>query len=185
MQRLRGFRRAHGGAGFTLVELMVVVAIVGTMAAIAVVLVSRHIKASKSLEATSIIQSIRACQESRRAETGSYLNVSVNNAWYPKAPNGKIKTSWVVPTTVNADATRWQQLGVARTDGTQFGFKTWAGVPGTVTAPISFTAGSTFPAATDMWYVIEAAGDIDKDNTYSLFVAKSWDAELLIQEEGE
>jgi prepilin-type N-terminal cleavage/methylation domain-containing protein len=185
MQRLRGFRRARQSAGFTLVELMTVVAIVGVMAAIAVILVNRHVKAAKSIEATAIIQSIRACQEARRAETASYLNVSVNNAWYPKAPNGKTKTSWVVTTAVNADADRWQLLGVSRTDGTQFGFKTWAGVPGAVTAPVNLADGATFPNADDYWYVIEAAGDIDRDNTYSLFIAKSWDAELQIDNETE
>jgi type IV pilus assembly protein PilA len=185
MQRLRGSRRVHGSAGFTLVELMTVVAIVGILSTIGIILVNRHFKASKSLEATAIIQSIRACQESRRAETGFYLNVSVNDAWYPAAPNGKTKTSWVVATGANADADRWQQLGVSRTDGTQFGFKTWAGYPGPVAPPVNLASGGTFPDASDLWYVVEAGGDLDSDGTLSLFVAKSWDTELVIENETE
>jgi prepilin-type N-terminal cleavage/methylation domain-containing protein len=184
---LRRYRRFRAASGFTLVELLTVVAIVGVLAAVAVILVGQHFRASKSLEATSIIQAIRAAQEARRAETGSYQNVTVEDTWYPAAPTGKVKSAWRVSAPApGSNAARWQQLGVAQTDATQFGFKTWAGNPGPVAGfDLGLAAAPTFPEATDLWYVIEAAGDIDSDTRLSRFVATSFNAELYIENEGE
>jgi type II secretory pathway pseudopilin PulG len=167
---------------------MTVVAIVGVLAAVGVILVTKHFRASKGLEATSIIQSIRVAQEARRAEVGSYLNVSQQDVWYPAAPDGKTKTAWVaaVAPPADTDAARWRELGVAQTDGTSFGFKTWAGNPGPVTGfNLGLPSAPVFADSPDVWYMIEAAGDVDADGSYWRIWASSFDGEVSMVNEGE
>lgn len=52
--------------GFTLVELLVVVAMVGILASLAIVGYKRFIESAKSSEATAILSSIRIAEESYR-----------------------------------------------------------------------------------------------------------------------
>lgn len=169
-----------------MVELLTVVAIVGILAAICVVLVRRHFQDSKSLEAISIIAGIRAAQEAHRAETGNYLNVTRTAQWYPAAPNGTAKRSFTMADGAHVDAIRWKQLGVSRTDGTQFGFRAYAGLPGPIAVPLDTVEAIALPDATDDWYVIEAAGDLTKSSpALSRYVASSINGELFVENEGE
>src|SRR4051812_13223147 len=169
--------------GFTLVELLTVVAITGVLAVIGVMLVRGHLQSAKSNEAVAIIQSIRAAEEARRAETGTYQNctVSAAAAWYPAKPDGKLR-SW---TFTHADAARWTALDISQPDGTRFGFLANAGYPGnTMTAPQTASK-PTWPVATDPWFVIQAAGDRDSDGMLSLFVASSLNSELYTENDNE
>lgn len=171
--------------GFTLVELMAVVTITGILATVGTLMVRKYFAQAKTAEAVAIIQSIRVAEESRRAETGNYLSCSSPNetAWYPAAPNGSVR-AWRNPS--HADWARWQLLGVTRTDGTRFGFLLTAGAPG-ATPPTLVTASQlTWPTSLpDPWYVIQAAGDNDKDGIYTLVAASSLNGELYVENDGE
>jgi prepilin-type N-terminal cleavage/methylation domain-containing protein len=183
-QRIRRGRARRSAAGFTLVELLTVVAIVGILATVAIILVQRHMRTGKSLEAITIISAIRAAQEAHRGETGGYLNVTKEAAWFPAPPDGKTKHSFVA--VGHVDAARWQQLGVSRTDGTQFGFRTYAGRPGPIPVTLDTVETVEFAEATDDWYVIEAAGDLNPSTpVLSRYVASSLNSELYIENEGE
>jgi prepilin-type N-terminal cleavage/methylation domain-containing protein len=185
-QRIRRARAQRRSSGFTLVELLTVVAIVGILAAIAVVLVARYFRHSKSVEAITMISSIRAAQEMYKGDNGAYLNATSTSLWFPTLPDGDVKHSFVVADGVHVDAARWRQLAVSKTDGTQFGFRAYAGLAGPVSVVTDTTASLPFPTAKEDWYVIEAGGDLtDSSPALSLYVAASWTSELYIENEGE
>ena len=70
------FPRGERERGFTLVELMTVVAMVAILALIAVVSYRKFLLSSKTSEATYMVGAIRSAEESYRAETLTYLSVS-------------------------------------------------------------------------------------------------------------
>jgi type IV pilus assembly protein PilA len=57
-ERHMKIRRSHRAAGFTLIELMIVVAIIGILAVLAIYGVSRYLKTSKTAEATNNVGAI-------------------------------------------------------------------------------------------------------------------------------
>ncbi len=157
-------------------------AITGILAVIGVMLVRKHFQEAKSGEAVAIMQLIRAAQEARRAETGTYQDCSGGTRlWYPDTPDGKLR-SWQY---AHADSAKWATLGISRPEGTRFGFLANAGTPGTtVTQPVT-ASNPTWGTPADPWYVIQAAGDRDGDGTLSLFVAASFNGEIYTENDGE
>ena len=171
--------------GFTLVELMVVVAITGVLATIGTMMVRTHFKEAKTSEALALIQALRIAEESQRAEGGTYLSCSLTagTPWYPASPNG-VQHAWQQPS--HADWARWQQLGISQPEGTQFGFLLHAGTPADALPIPQTTNRPTWPTTlADPWYVIQAAGDRDKDSTFSLLLAASFNGEVYVENDGE
>src|SRR5688572_26637569 len=74
--------------GFTLVELMVVVAILGVLAAIAVPSYMNYVMRAKASEAIGFLADIKARQEAYKADFNQYCNVTgtTGAAWNPGAP---------------------------------------------------------------------------------------------------
>ena len=69
--------------GFTLIELMIVVAIIGILAAIAIPNFLRFQLKSKSSEGKVNIAAIRTAEESYLAEFGNYVGAAANPATIP------------------------------------------------------------------------------------------------------
>lgn len=171
--------------GFTLVELMAVVAITGILATIGVMLVIQHMRAASTHEAVAGMEKLRGLEESFRAQNGRYLDVSRTPGpiWYPAATPGKAYYSW---TQDGADAQFWRQLGAASALETRFGYAVNAGLPGTdlpaLQAPHTFT--NTIPP-TEEWYVIQVRGDRDGDGKFMVGTMTSWSPEARIAQESE
>ncbi len=126
--------------GFTLIELMIVVAIIGILAAIAIPNFLRFQLRSKTGEARTNLAGIRTAEESYFAEYGQYVAQSTG---VPAGGGVNTKTTWV--------------------SGTGFDTMGWA-PEGSVFYLYAATVNGTSTA-----YTAEAAADLDGDGTFSDF----------------
>ena len=170
--------------GFTLVELMIVVAIVGVLAAVGVFLLNKHMFASKSVEASAMIQSIRAAEERYRAENQTYLDVSTEmNSWYPMDTPGRDKWAWI--NDKGNDHDKWRLLNATAPGPVQFGYAVKADVAGTTPPPLETKSQPAWKPSNEPWYLIQAKANADGDDDYAYFAASSYSGEIYIENEGE
>lgn len=176
-------RRAQG---FTLVELLIVVAMIGVLAALAIMGYRKYLNSAGASEAKAVIQGIRAQEESYRAETLTYLKCSSSpTSYYPMATPSSKKWAWNNPG--HGDYNCWKTLNV-QTDGpVRFGYAVVAGLPGeSIPAVSQFANPPTWPnPTTDPWYVVTAAGDRDDDGKQALFVSSSYTGEIYGENDDE
>ena len=177
-----------GERGFTLVELLAVVAMVGILAVIAMVGYRKYLRASHSTEAIAVLQGIRGGQEQAKAETLVYLDCSGGNlgSYYPHATPDDQKWHWVQSS--HAAFACWRQLNVAVDGPVRYVFSTVAGAAGTTSYPTvpELTTQPTWPnPAPDPWYIVQGVGDLDGDGFKSMFLASSFSGEVYVQNESE
>jgi prepilin-type N-terminal cleavage/methylation domain-containing protein len=190
--------------GFTLIEVMTVVAIIGVLSLLAVVAYKRWVRTSYMAEAQDMLQNIRAAEEAFKAETGGYLNVStgldVPNT-YPATHPGAFKSSWGGACGGCVSNTSWAMLAVEPKGPVAFGYAVVANNAGT--APSSLTSVTnalnslltpvslsnlglaTGGTARAPWYVDEAVGDINGDGIYTRLLGNSDSNQVIIDREGE
>lgn len=123
--------------GFTLIELMIVVAIIGILAAIAIPNFLRFQLKSKSSEGKVNIAAIRTAEESYLAEFGNYVGVTTAN---PAAIPGTSKDPFVAGG--NFDTLGWSPEG-----------------------QVFFQYAVNYASASPSAYTITAAANIDGDAT--------------------
>ncbi len=170
--------------GFTLVELMVVVMIVSILAIIGVMLFRKYVSSSKSVEALSMIQSIRAAEERWRSENQTYLDVSTSmTSWYPMKTPGKMLYGW--DQSSGNDYQKWRLLGPTVAGPVQFGYVVKAGPPFTTPPKLDITDPPVWPQMQQPWYVIMAKADADGDGVFAKYAASSLSDEIYRENEGE
>lgn len=170
--------------GFTLIELLTVVVIVGILATLGLVAYRKFITSSKTSEAIYMVGSIRAAEESYRAETMQYLNVSAGfSKAYPAEKPGAFKSAWDNPT--HSDYATWRQLGARADAPVYYGYKVAAGLAGATPPALGIANSPTWPATTEPWYVIEAKGDVDGNGVFSFVTGSSFTGEIYVEAEGE
>lgn len=76
--------------GITLIELLIVIAIIGILAAIAIPSYNGQMQRARRADAKTALEQLRASQEMRRAERGSYSNslVELVNTWGAQSQTG-------------------------------------------------------------------------------------------------
>lgn len=183
--------------GFTLVELMIVVVIVGVLASVAGPMYLRQRGRSLALEAPEVLTQVMHAQESYRAEFNTYSDVSNDHglgapttegstgalgAYWPALGAAAATTSGVVDFYASLPLA-WNQLGVRPRQLVRFSYQTVAGDPGVAPATV-FRAAATYAAlpaaARGQWYAASAWGDLNRDGTYSRFEVSSLDSSLHV-----
>jgi prepilin-type N-terminal cleavage/methylation domain-containing protein len=158
-------------SGFTLMELMTVVVIVGVLSAIAVPTFSNYIYKSRATEATEFLGVIRLREEAYRSEFGAYCP-TLTPAQSPMVVESLDTKSYLVPdpsttgrnTKLFAATDQWRQLGARPSGPVRFGYGVAAGPP--TTLPNVKYGFATRP---DFWFVARAMGDLDGDGEYVIF----------------
>ena len=178
-------RRTHG---FTLVEMMIVVAIIGLLAVLAVVGYHKMVETSHVTEAQNMVQDIRVAQEAYHSETQQYANVSTSiTAYYPlAAPNGRTLTGWGAACA--GCTTDWSVLPLHVDGPVMFGYATIAGAANTSPVPASITYQGqtlTFPAPSLVdWFIVAAGCDLDANGTIGTHVyTTSWSNQVVVDQE--
>jgi type IV pilus assembly protein PilA len=187
MTRLRTRR------GFTLVELLIAVAMIGVLSALALVGYRRYIQSAQSNEARAVIGMIRAGEESYRAEFLIYLQPNGSaltlGSYYPNQTPNDQKYAWNTNDTRYSDpVSGWGLLNVEPDAPVRFGYAVQAALGstmGSVTTALTPAPIMPSPAAGIPWYVIQAVNDHDANGVYAIFVSASTSGEILSQAEYE
>ena len=158
-------RKKSHSAGYTLVELMIVVVIVGILAATAIPAFNRQVLRARAGEAPVMLGRIRMAQESYLSEFGQYFDAG--NGYWPDANPGQSDRPW------NGDAAGnpFRLLGISPDGPVYFSYRATAGYG---SAPAA-----QYPSGyNDWWYVVQALGDLDGDGTDYFVEAIAGRAEL-------
>jgi prepilin-type N-terminal cleavage/methylation domain-containing protein len=185
-------RRQLNSRGFTLVELMVVVIIVGVLATLGVYGVRKYVFSSKTTEAIHMIGSIKGAEESYRAETFAYLGADGKTeidsvTLYPQTP-GRKKSDWTNASHTDYAKT-WGPLGVMSDSPVIFGYAIVAGRSGALKSPPSnctnVSWGPRGNSNTGPWYIVKAEADQNGDGHFSCFTSCSLSGEIFSAHEDE
>lgn len=152
--------------GYTLIELMIVLSIIGILAAVAIPAFMAQMQRSRTTEAYSVIGEIRSAQDAYYATFSQFCGPLT---WNP--------VNYGVGGTLEGfdfNAAGWDQLGAHPEGFVRFRYQVLAGPPGTTPAGIPGFSGA------DHWYVIQAEGDLDGDGETVAFEAYSEHAQVYV-----
>ena len=145
-------QRSHG---FTTIELLIGVAIVGILASVAIPSFKAYLYRSRVSEAVTMLNEIKTRQEAYRSRFGNYAAVSGDTwagaVYTPATVPGSQPVGW--PSSAN-----WEALGVRSPGFVRFRYATIAGFPNDAPPADSNLDQRTF------WYIAQAEGDLDDDN---------------------
>lgn len=103
--------------GFSLIELMIVVVIIGVLTTIAIPSYQEYVRKSRTAEAESNVSSIAQYEEQYYSENNQYYTAAANPASVPTSadPGGAL--------TFNAASANWVELGAIFTNNTSVRFQ--------------------------------------------------------------
>jgi len=177
---------AHTGtrgtsAGFTLVELMVVVIIMGVLATLAAYGVRKYLLEGKKAEAVAMLTQIRAAEEAYRDETFEYAGLEDFDAWHPTSDPGGKKYGWDSATT-NVRSQVFDRLGVLPNGPVEYAYAVVAGPAGTDPPGLPITLPEALQESTGPFYIAMAKADLDNDGIYTYAICQSTTAAIHLED---
>jgi prepilin-type N-terminal cleavage/methylation domain-containing protein len=160
-----------GESGFTLMELMIVVAIIGILAAVAIPVYMGYVKRSKAAEAFTLLQGIREKEEAYFAEFKRYTE---DLGWEPYTPGSGQPCSRTTNWNLAADS-GWLQLGFIPDGPTYYAYRVDSGYASGVLQsgnPASIP-GTPNWGTLRPWFFAVAEGDADCDTANARFYISS------------
>lgn len=188
--RWRRSSRVRSSRGFTLVELLITVAMVGVLSALGLVGYRKYVHSAQSNEARAVIGMLRGGEESYKAEFLVYLGPSSSlTDYYPnKTPNDS-RMNWVQPGDARyTDPVKgWALLNVGSDSVVRFGYACVSGLGASPTAPSALASPPAMPVlpAGVPWYTIQAINDHNANGVYAVFASTSVTSQILSQNEFE
>jgi prepilin-type N-terminal cleavage/methylation domain-containing protein len=193
-------RLTRGDDGFTLIELMIVVAIIAILAAVAVVAYIKHIKSSRLTAERNFVSAIMAQQETHYQRYGFYLDASGGGTAvgtpYPLG-TAKFEAKEWKPDSANDNQPGWMDLGAhPEQNVTYFQWLVEASHPDTANPA---NAHQKYGRATQngipdqpvgdtphAWYYIEGYADMDSNaSNWTVISASSARPEVRTANEGQ
>jgi type II secretory pathway pseudopilin PulG len=159
---------------------MIVIAILGVLAAVAIAAYGAYIRRSRNAEATSLLADIRLKQEAYRGVFHQYASGipdACESKWVPRTtPDNEAASGYISGDDCRA---AWRQLGITFPSSVYFVYDTQAGAPN-VGATGRYAAANS---GSDFWYGAAAIQDLDKNGECAGFVVVSGDMGITEIEE--
>jgi prepilin-type N-terminal cleavage/methylation domain-containing protein len=166
--------------GFTLIEILVAVALIGILAAIAVISFGKQARKTRGSEVNAVFTALRIAQEQYHLENGTYLSTgTAETSIHPLTPTRTSQTFLPLPTS-------WTSLRVdLPSDQGYCGYVVRAGRGGD-SSNIGAKAvefGFNAAPATD-WYYLLARCDLDGSATRDSYYF-TWSGDTRVQKQNE
>ena len=189
IKKLSGLFRLRNNLGFSLIELMIVVAIVAVLAAVAIPAYMGYLRRSYISEATSAISAIKSAEESYFSIQSCYINTVAHPGNQPQGGNKEVwdpaPASWAALAVRPDKQVRFQYRVYASNDYAAGGCGTGRNntdVPALGCVTTAAITGSLIPASIfpNHWYIIHVTGDLKTSgNTISSFVSAIDDSAII------
>jgi prepilin-type N-terminal cleavage/methylation domain-containing protein len=166
--------------GFTLVELMIVVVIVGILSVLAITGYRKYIYASRNAEAVQFLGGVRAAQMAYYQANGAFCGVPGDGDRWPRdipsLDTGKLR--WNDPGDPIPAISAWHDLAVESPGSVWFQYRVAAGRAGQ-------PGGGAIQNSQRPWFWAQANGDFDGNGVLSTFEVTSEKPDVWRKNENE